>query len=83
MNDPATPSSQAPTSPAPTSPGAESVALNIAGIINLRDVGGYATTGGETVATGLLYRSGRLGFEGQAGIDALAELGLSTVFDLR
>ncbi|KLR62548.1 protein tyrosine/serine phosphatase [Actinobacteria bacterium IMCC26207] len=98
MNEPATPSSPAPTSPAPTSPaqtspaqttpteknpGAESGALDIAGIINLRDVGGYPTTSGETVATSLLYRSGRLGFEGQAGIDALAKLGLSTVFDLR
>ena len=83
MNDPATPNSPAQTSSAQTSPRAESAALNIAGIINLRDVGGYATVTGARVSTGLLYRSGRLGFEGQAGIDELAELGLSTVFDLR
>ncbi|CAB4749372.1 MAG: protein-tyrosine-phosphatase [Actinobacteria bacterium] len=84
------PTAQPPTSQPPTvqtqevpRPASQAASLQIEGIINLRDVGGYATTAGEMVATGVLYRSGRLSFEGQAGVDGLAELRLSAVFDLR
>jgi protein-tyrosine phosphatase len=50
---------------------------------NLRDVGGYATRDGGTVRTGVLFRSTELGrLEGE-DVEAVAALGLRTVFDLR
>jgi len=56
---------------------------DIAGIINLRDVGGYANIRGQMVASGLLYRSGQLNVVSDAAQESLVRLGLSTVFDLR
>ncbi len=55
----------------------------IAGLPNLRDVGGHPTRGGGRIRTGLVYRSADLG--GVAGADAaaLARLGVRTVYDLR
>jgi protein-tyrosine phosphatase len=55
----------------------------IEGIINLRDVGDYPTVSGARVAPGKLYRSGQLNIDDDTGINALAELRLVTVFDLR
>lgn len=63
------------------SPSATPPTLTLAGTVNFRDVGGQPTTDGRRVRTGLLFRSGQLD---QAGDDeALAGLGLRTVFDLR
>lgn len=62
------------TSPRPADPFA------LHGIVNLRDVGGQATTHGRNVRTGVLYRSGQLDQTDGAG---LADLELATVFDLR
>ncbi len=56
-------------------------ALPLTGIVNLRDVGGQATTDGRRVRTGVLFRSGQLGHATDG--DALGALGLSVVFDLR
>jgi protein-tyrosine phosphatase len=50
---------------------------------NLRDVGGYRTRDGETVRTGVLYRSTELGRLDGDDVAAVAALGLRTVFDLR
>ena len=60
-----------------------SATLSIAGVVNLRDVGGYPTAAGGHVVTGRLYRSGQLNFEDEAGRAAFASLGVGTVFDLR
>ena len=55
----------------------------LVGAANLRDLGGLATTGGRTVQTGRLFRSGHLcdlEVPDRATIDAL---GLRTIVDLR
>ncbi len=57
--------------------------IDIGGAANLRDLGGWRTTGGATVATGALYRSTELSGLTDAGLDVLRGLGLVTVFDLR
>ncbi|MDR2490499.1 MAG: tyrosine-protein phosphatase [Spirochaetaceae bacterium] len=58
--------------------------LPIAGAYNVRDVGGYQTTDGKTVKTGLLYRSGDLNRLFDRDTDYLFyELGIKTVVDFR
>jgi len=57
--------------------------LLLEGIVNLRDVGGYATSDGRYTRWRTLFRSGcvdRLSLAGQA---SLVEAGLRTVIDLR
>jgi protein-tyrosine phosphatase len=56
--------------------------LPLAGTYNLRDVGGYAA-GDRTTRWGRLFRSDALHAVDQPGRDALAELGLGLVVDLR
>lgn len=58
-------------------------ALHIAGIANLRDIGGYRTTDGRWVKMGLLYRSDQLDRVGDTDLAALERLGLRLVVDLR
>lgn len=53
------------------------------GIVNLRDIGGYATADGRMVRFGQLFRSGALDAWEPAGGAALARLNLRTVYDLR
>ena len=55
-----------------------SIRIKICGITNLRDLGGYATTDGATVAAGLVYRSNQLSGISPADMTALADLGLIT-----
>jgi len=57
--------------------------LGIASIPNLRDLGGYKTSDGETVASGLIYRSNQLSGISPEDMDKLAALKLKNAFDLR
>lgn len=56
--------------------------LPIDGTYNFRDVGGYPA-GGGTTRVGKLYRADALGRLGESGREALRELGVKIVIDLR
>jgi len=53
------------------------------GAFNFRDLGGARTVDGAQVRRGLVYRCGALDGLTCAGWDAVADLGVRTVFDLR
>lgn len=57
--------------------------LRTEGIHNLRDYGGYATTDGGRVKTGLLFRSGQHMEASDVDLDTLQELDIRTIIDLR
>lgn len=57
--------------------------LELEGGRNFRDLGGYSTRNGQTVKTGLLYRSGVLTDLTPEDYDTVAELDIATVVDLR
>ncbi len=57
--------------------------LGIVSIPNLRDMGGYKTTDGATVARGLVYRSNQLCNISTSDMLLLAKLNLKNDFDLR
>jgi protein-tyrosine phosphatase len=57
--------------------------LGIASVPNLRDLGGYRTREGGTVARGLVYRSNQLSGITPSDMEELAELGLAVDYDLR
>lgn len=57
--------------------------LRIAGLPNLRDIGGWPIGGGDRVRRGMLYRSVQITQLDEDGAVAFAALGLRTVFDLR
>ena len=57
--------------------------LRLAGAENFRDLGGYATSDGRTVAWGRLFRSGHLGGLTPADVAAVRRLGIRLVCDLR
>lgn len=57
--------------------------IELAGVFNLRDVGGYRVEGGGSVRWRTLFRSDALHRLDAAGVAALAGLGLRTVVDLR
>jgi protein-tyrosine phosphatase len=50
---------------------------------NLRDLGGYETSGGRIVAAGLVYRSNQLSKISADDMKKLANLNLKNAFDLR
>jgi protein-tyrosine phosphatase len=52
-------------------------------IHNFRDCGGYATTDGQRMRTGCLYRSGTLDDAKAADLRQLTTIGLKTIVDLR
>jgi protein tyrosine/serine phosphatase len=56
--------------------------LDLAGIHNFRDYGGYAARAG-TLRTGLLWRSGQHSDAACGDLDVVQSLGLATVIDLR
>ncbi|WP_227981064.1 tyrosine-protein phosphatase [Nocardia spumae] len=58
-------------------------ALPLASVQNARDIGGYRTTDGRVVKTGLVFRSADLSRLSDADSAALAARGLRTVADLR
>ena len=57
--------------------------LGIASVPNLRDLGGYKTSSGATVAPGLVYRSNQLSGIGSEDMEKLAGLELKNAYDLR
>jgi protein-tyrosine phosphatase len=61
----------------------ERARIAIATAANLRDLGGWPTSDGGQVASGLVYRSAELSRLHGADLDAFAGLGIHTVFDLR
>jgi protein-tyrosine phosphatase len=58
-------------------------AIPLPGIANLRDLGGWRTGDGRVVRHGVVYRSAGLGWAEPSDLDALAGLGIRTVYDLR
>ncbi|WP_298824702.1 tyrosine-protein phosphatase [uncultured Piscinibacter sp.] len=66
---------------APSAPAGRNV--GIGSIPNLRDLGGYRTADGKTIASGLVYRSNQLSGIPPADMEKLAALGLKNAFDLR
>jgi protein-tyrosine phosphatase len=63
-----------------TEPGAHIV---VATLLNLRDLGGWATADGGRIRHGVLYRSTALNRLAGGDVALVAALGLHTVFDLR
>ena len=57
--------------------------LGIASVTNLRDVGGYTTEDGKTVALGVAYRSNQLNPVSDDDMKKIAALGLKNDYDLR
>lgn len=57
--------------------------LNLEGVHNFRDYGGYPVSGGGRLRRGLLWRSGQHHRATDSDLDAIAGLGLASVFDLR
>lgn len=57
--------------------------LGIASVPNLRDLGGYKTNDGATVATGFVYRSNQLSHITSDDMEKLAGLKLKNAYDLR
>ena len=59
------------------------LSLGIKSVPNLRDLGGYTTSDGSIVASGLVYRSNQLHHINADDMKKLAGLRLKTAFDLR
>jgi len=57
--------------------------LNIEGVINFRDLGGYQSDDGRQVKWGKVYRSAQLDRMSSEGVRTLSELGIKAVVDLR
>jgi protein-tyrosine phosphatase len=57
--------------------------VTVAGLHNLRDVGGYPATGGGTTRWGLLLRGGALDELSTTAHESMAEFGLRTIIDMR
>lgn len=57
--------------------------LGITSVPNLRDLGGYTTSNGATIADGLVYRSNQLSGISRDDMKTLSQLGLKASLDLR
>jgi protein-tyrosine phosphatase len=57
--------------------------IELAGLLNFRDIGGYPVVGGGSVRWRTLFRSDALHPLDSAGVAAVTGLGLRTVIDLR
>lgn len=62
---------------------ADSRVLKLDGVHNFRDYGGYDTDSGAKVKQGLLWRSAQHGDASDADLEAVHQLGITTVIDLR
>jgi protein-tyrosine phosphatase len=78
-----TTTTEAPPPPAPVEKAAPGESLGIVSVVNLRDLGGYTTADGATVARGLVYRSNQLSGIPEGDMEKLAALGLKVDYDLR
>jgi protein tyrosine/serine phosphatase len=59
------------------------LSLGIKSVPNLRDLGGYKTSDGRVVSSGLVYRSNQLSRIPAGDMEMLAMLGLERAYDLR
>ncbi len=66
-----------------TAAAAPGTSLGIASVPNLRDLGGYKTSDGRTVAAGLVYRSNQLSKISPDDMKKLASLKFKNAYDLR
>lgn len=57
--------------------------LGIGSVPNLRDLGGYKTKDGKTIARGLVYRCNQLSGISPEDMEKLAQLNLKNAYDLR
>ena len=57
--------------------------LRLESVFNFRDLGGYRSAEGRSVAWGRLYRADGLHHLSANDLDIVADLGLRTVIDLR
>ena len=57
--------------------------IELDGVVNMRDVGGLPTTDGGVVSTGRLLRSDNLQDLTESDVEALEQLGVTDVVDLR
>ncbi|MGV9677328.1 tyrosine-protein phosphatase [Nocardia sp. NPDC003482] len=57
--------------------------LGLQGVLNARDLGGYRTTDGHVVRSGLVFRTGELSKATDADLAALTDRGVRAVDDLR
>ena len=57
--------------------------LELDGVVNARDIGGYATVDGRMVCWNRVYRSGELRRLTDCGCDAFVKLGIRRVIDFR
>lgn len=57
--------------------------LGIVSVPNLRDMGGYKTADGSTIARGLVYRSNQLFNISESDMQLIAKLNLKNEYDLR
>lgn len=57
--------------------------INIPGIQNFRDLGGYATNKGKEVRWGMVYRSGEMDNLPYSSLHELKNIGIKTIIDLR
>ncbi|PEQ10642.1 protein-tyrosine-phosphatase [Novosphingobium sp. PC22D] len=57
--------------------------IELEGVHNFRDFGGYRVAGGGRLRRGILWRSGQHSKASEADLAAIDALGLSSVFDLR
>jgi protein-tyrosine phosphatase len=57
--------------------------IDLEGIENFRDFGGYDTKFGRPLKTGLLYRSANHAYATDADLQRMADLGLAAIIDLR
>ena len=73
----------APEQALPVEKAAPGESLGIASVPNLRDLGGYETEEGATVAEGMVYRSNQLSGITPEDMEKIADLGLKVDYDLR
>ncbi len=57
--------------------------IELAGVSNLRDIGGYRTEDGRTVRRGMVFRSAALAGLTEADLVVVGKLGLDTICDFR